>query len=128
MGLESASIYIDLYKLYKALFFASYEMAKKDRMIYGDAMFKNVSDCISFFVMSYKLPEEKIQYTKKLIASFEVLKIHLRMMVELHIFKGKVADDGSTAIEREIFDIVAKIDESITKWHKSITRGRAMTE
>lgn len=103
-------------------------MAKKDRVIYADAMIKGIDDTMSHFVMAFNFPEERMFYIKKMCASFEVLKVHLRIMVDENIFKGRKNNNGEGITEKQVFDLIARIDEGICRWRRSHIKGRAISD
>lgn len=120
MKTDKAGIYVDCYLLRKKFYQATYEMTHKDRVIIAEKALKDLDQVISSFVLGYSLPEERTHYIKKMTAHFEVLKMDLRIMAEENIFKGKKNKTGEyVLVEREIFELVARIDDGIGKWRRS---------
>ena len=119
MKTDKAGIYVDCYNLRKKFYQATYEMTHKDRVIIAEKALKDLDQVISSFVMGYEFQEERMYYIKKMSAHFEVLKMDLRIMAEENVFKGKKNKTGEyVLVEREIFELVARIDDGIGKWRQ----------
>ena len=131
MKVDKAGIYVDAYQLRKLLKRAQYVMTKTDRVIYGTPVLKEVGDVLADFVIAYDFPEERQKYLHKLYADFEVLKLDLRIIAEDNVLK--CPDPLNAGMKPEgfkiqIFELVARIDEGITKWKSSLDRGKTGAE
>lgn len=130
MKTDKAGIYVDLYNLRKLLKRAQYVMTKADRIIYGTPALKECADTLADFVMAYDFAEERIRYIHKMCADFEVLKTDLRIIAEDNILKCPDPQNAGMrpeAFKLLIFDLVARIDEGMTKWRNSL-KGKSAAD
>jgi len=131
MKTDKAGIYVDGYKLRKLLKRAQYTMTKADRIIYGTPVLKACGDFITDFVFAYDFKEERDYYIRKMCADFEILKIDLRIIAEDNVLKcpdpanALMSPDG---FKIQIFELIARIDDGILKWRKSIEKEKGKTD
>ena len=118
--MNEPGIYVDCAKLRKLIIYSLVGMTKVERMLYAERAVVESGEVIADFVMAYKFQEERIKYIHKMVADFEVLKVDLRFLAELGTFRGKKDKNGDVIIEREIFECVARIDDGITKYSRSV--------
>ena len=122
MKYSKAGIYVDGYELLKLLKRAQYTMTKTDRVIYGTPVLKANTDFLAAFVMAYDFEEERWYYIKKMCSTFEVLKMQLRIISEENILKVTTHENANMkpdSLKLQIFTLVGRIDEGITKWRRS---------
>ena len=119
---ELTGIYIDVAELRKLIFEASYDMTKKDRIIWVESMIRNIGEVIKHFVLAYEYQDERDKYTRKLVGDFAVVKADIRTACEFGIFKGN-KKDGELVIKKKIFNSLGRIDDSVGKWVNS-RKGR----
>lgn len=130
MKTDKAGIYVDLYKLRKLLKRAQYTMTKADRIIYGTPVLEKNGDVLADFVMAYDFEEERAKYIRKMCADFEILKLDLRIIAEDNVIKCPDPENAQAkpdTIKMGIFELVARIDEGITKWRNSV-KGKTATD
>ena len=123
MKVDKTGIYVDLYELRKLLKRAQYTMTKADRIIYGTPVLKENGDVLADFVMAYDFPDEREKYIRKMCASFEVMKFDLRIIAEDNVLKCPDPENAQMKPETFkilFFELVARIDEGITKWRNSL--------
>lgn len=118
--MNEPSIYIDCARLRELLIYSMSEMTKRDRMLYAERAVVETGDIIADFVMAYKYQDERLKYIRKMVADFEVLKVDLRFLAEIGAFKGKKDKNGDVIIEREIFECIARVDEGVAKYSRSV--------
>ena len=68
-------IYVDTYKLVGIVYNLRFAIPKRDRAVLGDRILDEATAMLADFTMSYKLRgADKLVYTDRFIAHFEVLK------------------------------------------------------
>jgi|BioPla2DNA2_1021312.scaffolds.fasta_scaffold26188_2 hypothetical protein len=120
---DKAGIYVDLYNMRKLLKRAQFAMSKADRIIYGTPVLVKNGEVLADFVLAYDFADERDKYIRKMCADFEVLKLDLRIIAEDNVLKCPDPENARMKPETlkiEIFELVARIDEGITKWRKSV--------
>ena len=117
--LLDAPIYIDTYKLAGRLYDLRFVMPKRDRSVLGERMFDAVMGMLSDFTMSYKLRgSDKLVYTDKFLAHFEVLKGLMRMCADRKLFMGEKKEKKFTST----FEYIKRIDDGIIAWREKLSR------
>lgn len=114
---------MDLYNMRKLLKRAQFAMSKADRIIYGTPVLVKNGEVLADFVLAYDFADERDKYIRKMCADFEVLKLDLRIIAEDNVLKCPDPENARMKPETlkiEIFELIARIDEGITKWRKSV--------
>lgn len=89
MKLEDTGIYANTSELMKAVYTAIFAFPKKDRVVMGDMLMSAVTDMLSDFAMSYRLPRERLAYADRFLARFESFKGLVRVSKELKRLNAK---------------------------------------
>ena len=127
---DKAGIYVDAYQLQRLLKRAQYTMTKTDRIIYGTPALRHNEEFLSSFAMAYNFPRKRDEYYEKMCACFEVLKVDLRIIAEENIIKCPDPENAGMkpdTMKIKIFELVARIDEGVDKWGRSIEKGKTGT-
>ena len=127
--LLDAPIYIDTYKLAGRLYDLRFALPKRDRAVLGERMFDAVMAMLADFTMSYKLRgAEKLVYTDRFIAHFEVLKGLLKLSKEKKnrddMKKGRNFEETTKSGKAYVstFEYIKRIDDGIIAWRERIAR------
>ena len=117
--LLDAPIYINTYRLAGILYDLRFLMPKRDRAVLGERMLDAVMGMLSDFTMSYKLRgSDKLVYTDKFLAHFEVLKGLMRMCADRKLFTGDKKEKKFTST----FEYIKRIDDGIIAWREKLSR------
>lgn len=127
--LLNAPIYIDTYKLAGRLYDLRFALPKRDRAVLGERMFDAVMAMLADFTMSYKLRcADKLVYTDRFIAHFEVLKGLLKLSKEKKnrddMKKGRNFEETTKSGKAYVstFEYIKRIDDGIIAWRETISR------
>lgn len=127
---EKESIFLDLQTLRKELRKAGYEMEARNRTDYLLPIQQEVAECIRLFVRAHraKEPQEKLRYLDLLDDEFMLVKVDFHIADDEHIWRGKKDSLGNCKCVWRMVEPIARIDESISRWKTSITKGRTAPE
>jgi hypothetical protein len=135
--LLDAPIYIDTYKLAGRLYDLRFALPKRDRAVLGERMLDAVMGMLSDFTMSYKLRgSDKLVYTDRFLAHFEVLKGLMRICCDKKLYGGDKACKGLFGVSQEdvakltrnekkfisTFEYIKRIDDGIIAWREKLSR------
>jgi hypothetical protein len=116
--INKTSIYVDVQELFITLYDAQFEMPKRDRPIIVNRALGHCEMVAAYFALSYRT-DDKIKYTKLLFAEFEALKMNIRSILRPD---RPMIQNESTC--NKIRNYIARIDESVVKWYKSLELKR----
>lgn len=135
--LLDAPIYINTYRLAGIVYDMRFIMPKRDRAVLGERMLDAVMGMLSDFSMSYKLRgSDKLVYTDKFLAHFEVLKGLMRICCDKKLYGGDKACKGLFGVSQEgmaklaknekkfisTFEYIKRIDDGIIAWREKLSR------
>ena len=123
---EQPQIIIDAVELYDLLVRAEMMMTKADRMRYGNRAVTQIQDVIKEFMLSYDFEEDRWIHLKRLCANMAVFMWTIRLIGGRNIISVKAKDSSVTPDRMKvmIMESLAKLDEGVTRWRKSITKNR----
>lgn len=123
---EQPQIIIDAVELYDLLMRAEMMMTKADRMRYGNRAVAQIQDVIKEFMLAYDFEEDRWIHLKRLCANMAVFMWTIRLIGGRNIISVKAKDSSVTPDRMKvmIMESLAKLDEGVTRWRKSITKNR----
>lgn len=108
-------IYIDTYKLVGIVYNLRFAIPKRDRAVLGDRLLDAVTAMLVEFTLSYKLRgNERVVYTDRFLAHFEVLKGLMRLCIDKKVLPGRRCVES--------YEYIQRIDDGIIAWREMIAR------
>ena len=123
MDTSKSGIYVDGYELRRILKKAQFSMTKADRIIYGTPVLQECGEFLKNFVMAYDFKDEKLKYIRKMCASFEVLKLDLRIILQDNIIRSPGPHSSEMSPKEfkiKILEYIARIEKGVNKWKNSV--------
>lgn len=123
---EQPQIIIDAVELYDLLVRAEMMMTKADRIRYGNRAVAQIQDVIKEFMLAYDFEEDRRIHLKRLCANMAVFMWTVRLIGGRNVINVRDARSGETPdqIKVRIMESLARLDEGVTRWRKSITKSR----
>lgn len=123
---EQPQIIIDAVELYDLLVRAEMMMTKADRIRYGNRAVVQIQDVIKEFMLAYDFEEDRWIHLKRLCANMAVLLWTIRLIGGRNVINAKEKNSSVTPdrMKMMIVESLAKLDEGVTRWRKSITKNR----
>lgn len=137
-ALDKTGIYIDCKKLRRLLQRSQRCMTKSDRIIYGTPALERCGQILADFILAYDFEDERAYYIKKFLAEFYILKLDIETLNEFGIIKTTKDTDGEDLytkegkklvkvgvenpknLQREMTEIVARLDEGMKRWRSGL--------
>ena len=119
-------IIIDAERLYALLLRAEMMMTKVDRIRYGNRAVEQILDVIKEFTLAYDFEEDREIHLKRLCANVAVFIRTMRIIGARNVIRVPAAKDEAKpdTIKIEIVEALAKLDEGVTRWRKSLNKSR----
>ncbi len=119
-------IILDAERLYALLLRAEMMMTKVDRIRYGNRAVEQILDVIKEFTLAYDFEDDREVHLKRLCANVAVFirtmrAIGARNAIHIPTTKEEAKPD---TIKIEIVEALAKLDEGVTRWRKSLYKSR----
>ena len=113
-------------ELYDLLIRAEMMMNKVDRIRYGNRAVVQIQDVIKEFMLAYDFEEDRWIHLKRLCANMAVFMWTVRLIGGRNVISVRDARSGETPDQMKvrIIESLAKLDEGVTRWRKSITKNR----
>ena len=127
---ENESIFLDLQALRKELRKAGYEIEARNRIDYLLPVLNEVGECIRLFVRAHhrRDPQEKFSALDALDEEFMLVKVDFHIADDEHIWRGKKDQHGNCKCVLRMAELLGRIDEGISRWRRSMTKGRVAPE
>lgn len=131
--MKDASLIHDLMHLRRLIYQCQFLMSKADRIIYGTPLVQEVMNTTMWFSRSYetKIPEDKVNSAEEASMWFTIFRMDIRAAVEENLIKfpkrKTKSDDPVEEVNSkkiEIVELVAKIDNELCRWRKSLYKGQ----
>ena len=132
MTLEESSIFINVKKLRRLLWWATFNMMPCAKATMGRRMLSVCGEVLGNYTLAYLLREGKLEYLTQAVAHFAELRIDIEQALEDNIFhfpkrktknKNGTPEDEVSSRKIEILSLVAKIDGEMCGWLRSLSQG-----
>ena len=116
-------IILDAEKLYTLLLQAETMMTKVDRIRYGNRAVEQILDVIKEFTLAYDFEDDREIHLKRMCANVAVFIRTMRIIGERNVIcvKNPLEAMKPDTVKIQIIEHLAKLDEGVTRWKKSIT-------
>ena len=131
MTLEGSSIFVNVKKLRRLLWWATFNMMPCAKATMGRRMLSVCGEVLGNYTLAYLLREGKLEYLTQAVAHFAELRIDIEQALEDNIFhfpkrKAKSPEDEISSRKIELIALVAKIDNEMCGWLRSLSQGTIM--
>lgn len=138
MTIYESSIYAGLKRLIKLIYTAKFLSTKADRINYIEPNIRYLEESLCKFIMAFNCREKRKDYMDECIGAFGVFRVLFEQNRELGIIhfirkkdsKGKVIEgnDGISSEEIEIIELIGKIDNDMSKYRLSLSKGKTIID
>lgn len=143
MQLVESSIYIGLKRLRDTLYHAQFLMDKAARVIYGRPIMEASGKTLACFTLAFDVKSKRLEYLEECMGWYAVLRTDIDFCIDQNIIHyerkkpqrdkdGKeipMADDERVSAQKvELYKLIARIDNDISKWRASLVKGKVVTE
>lgn len=115
--IEKLSIYKDAYLLTNKLYQSMPQMEKMHRYTLGSRILDSSLDMFKWITLANKAKEktERIKYLDEFMASFEMLRVYLRICADNKLIKLNTLTD--------LFILIESISKQLSGWRYATTRA-----
>ena len=98
-------------------------MTKVDRIRYGNRAVEQILDVIKEFTLAYDFEDDREIHLKRMCANVAVFIRTMRIIGERNVIcvKNPLEAMKPDTVKIQIIEHLAKLDEGVTRWKKSIT-------
>lgn len=115
----------DAMEILSLLFKAEMMMTRVDRVRFNNRAIMLIQEVIKQFMLAYDFEEDRRIHLKRLCANMAVFMWTVRLIGGRNIINVRDARSGETPdqIKVRIMESLARLDEGVTRWRKSITKS-----